>query len=388
MSATNLTPTNIEKLKQLLQTSITNPPNTPPWIEAESEIQNILWNVSERGGLKPTRLKYYTSGIYHLMIPMILAEQGKHEDDSLEAAWSILNRGMGINNINEQDNIETVTKGIELGFIELAVRELRFRPLRYGGKLMTFAFLALTNSALYPNFTNRVIASGAPLACLELIREGGDVENPTMLYNLSSAIGTLNNITRFKREYIQGLPGISDAIRPYLPLITREAQDNMVLIGFNAARLLIRIHSKDDSSKILMENPVILEFYPKFMRKLLNIGIANNYYLHRTYWKLAGLALDLSFISMSNTNNKQQLVPIIPLVLEMMVFHHNGDRELLYHGVIFLSQVVQDEVCLVELQKDPALIKNIKNIILSDREHDKEIVSLLADIVGVVLYHQ
>jgi hypothetical protein len=383
MSTNNLTTTNIKKVKALLDVANKNEPGNAAWNDAENKLYDLLWSFDESGGLKPTRLKYYNSGIFDLLTPIILDKEVKHTNDVFEASWSLINRGMGANDSNEQDNIVTITKGVELGFIELAVRELRFRPLRYDGNLMNRAFLALTSTAIRSNFTNRVVSSGAPLACLELIREGGNVENEITRSNLTSAIGTLNNLTRFNIDAIKVLPGVVDAVKPFLPLLTREGNDNMVMLGFSAAKLIIRLYGKDDSSKVILENPVILEFYPKAMRKVMDIGAVKNYLLYNSYWKLAGVALDLSLISQSDTN-KQLLAPIVPLMLEMMALHHNGDRDVLRYGIIFLSQVSFDESCLAQLQKDKPRIKVIQGIILSDKEHDKETLSLLGVVMNAV----
>jgi hypothetical protein len=384
MSITNLTPTNINQVKQLLEITNTNSPNTPTWTDAENQLEELLWSFDEAGGLKSTRLKYYSSGIFDLIIPIILSEPGKHTNDVLEGAWSLINRGMGTNDVNEQDNIETITKGVELGFIELAVRELRFRPLRYGGKLMYRASLAVLSPAGYGNFTNHVISSGVLAACLDLIRDGGDLENAIDLSNLDTVISVLNNITRFNPTSIRILPNLAEAVQPYLPLLTRQGNDDILMLGFSAAKLLIRLYGKDESSKVIAENPVILDFYPKIMRELMDVGAARNYLLYNSYWKLGGVALDLSLISMSDTN-KQLLVPVVPLMLEMMVLHHNSDRSLLRFGLVFLSQIVLDDSCLVELQKDKERrMKAIQSIILSDKEQDKETLSLLKVVMNVV----
>jgi hypothetical protein len=389
MSIKNLTPTNIIKLKYLLHISKKSEIGSTTWFEAENEMTEILWTLSQRSGLKSTRLQYYSSGIFNILIPIIQADDGKHSNELLEASWGVINRGMGVSDINEQDNVETLEKGVELGFIELAIRELRFRLLRYDGNLIYRAFLALTAPAAYPNFTNHLVNSGVPWICLELIRESGvdedlDLENEIMLTNLTNAMRTINHIARFNIHAIKILPGLIDAVKPYLPLLARQDNDDLVILGFNAARLLIRLYGKDNTCKVILENPIILDFYPKTMRKLMDIGMSKNYYLYKAYWKIASVVFDLSVISMSNTN-KQLLVPILPLVLEMMIFHHNGDCDVLRYGIIFLSQVILDESCLIQLRQDRERIKAIQAIILSDREYDKEDLSVLDSVVKIVL---
>jgi hypothetical protein len=383
MSAINLTPPNIKKVKDLLEVANKNVPGSTVWHDVENKLEDLMWSFRVVDAPKVDRLKYYSSGIFDAVIPIINADAGKHVNEVLHGAWSMVDSAMGSSEINEQDKIETLTKGVELGFIELAVRELRFRPLRYNGKLMDMAFLALQNTAPYSNFTNRLLSSRAPLACLDLIREGGDLENETERGNLSTAIIVLNSIAGRDVEPIKDLPGVVDAVKPYLPLLTQEGNNDVIMLGFRVARLLIRLYGKDESSKVILENPVILEFYPKFMRKVMDVGATKNYLLYNSYWKLVGIALDLSLISKSDTN-KELLVPIVPLMLEMMALHHNGDRDLLRYGVIFLSQVSFDESCLIQLQKDKPRIKIIQGIILSDKEHDKETLSLLGVVMNAV----
>jgi hypothetical protein len=337
------------------------------------------------------RLQYYSSGIFDLLIPIIL--QTTNSNQTLENAWRIVGCAMCVPDVKELDNIETIGKGVELGFIELAVRELKFRPLRYDGKLMYSASLALANSAPYANFTNQLISAGAPLACLEYIRDAGNtIENETTRRNLTAAMTTLNNIARFNVNCVQSLPGVIEVVKPFLPLLRRENNYDMVVFGFTAGRLLIRLYGKENSSKIISENPVIVEFYPLFMRKIMNVGAAQSYYLYNTYWVLAGVMLDLSLISTSTssgdtTNNKHQqlLIPLIPLVLEMMACHHNGDCDVLRFGMIFLSQISSNKSCLAEVKKYLEILLIIQDIILSGVEFDKEIVCLLGEIVCKVM---
>jgi hypothetical protein len=383
-SIKNLTSANVKKVKDLLEVVNKNEPNSTAWNDAEGKLNDLLWSFWEdHVSMKSTRMKYYSSEIFQLVIAIIKAEVGKHTRGTLDNAWSLVECGMVCGSMNDQDNVETVAKGVDLGFIELAVRELHFRPSRFGGQLIRRAFGVLPNCAAYSNFTNRVMSSGAPLACLELIREGGNIENETTRKNLIDAITTLNSIASFNVEPIKVLPGVVDAVKPYLPFLAQEGNDDMIVLGFSAARLIIRLYGKDDSSRVIVENPAILDFYPKFMRKVMDVGAIKSYYLYKSYWVLAGVALDLSLIAMSDTN-KQLLVPIVPLMLEMMALHHNGDHDLIRYGVVFLSQVSFDESCLAQLQKDKPRVKVIQGIILSDKEHDKETLSLLGVVMNTV----
>jgi hypothetical protein len=382
--AFNITPTTIKKAKDLLEIVNKNQPHSSPWNDAERKLEDLFRSFWQQDTPKKIRLQYYGSGIYNeVLIPLINSPPGTHTDAVLCQAWALIDRSMSITDIHEQDNMETLEKGIQLGFIELAVRELRFRPLRYDGFLMKYAYIVLTAPSAYGKFINNLVSAGTPSACLQLIMDAKNTEDDTVRINLLNAIRTLSNMSRFNIDAVRALPGLLDVIKPHLPLLSRDDDDNLTLLGFNAARLLIRLYGKDDSSRIIMENPIILNFYPQLMRRVMDVGISQNYSLYGAYWKLAQIALDLSLISMSDTN-KQLLVPIVPLMLEMMAFHHDGERDVLRYGVVFLSQVAFDESCLAELKKGQERVKTIQGIILSDKEHDKETLSFLSVVMNTV----
>jgi hypothetical protein len=385
--STLITPSTVKKINDVLELVNKMEPHSTSWYEVEIKLENSLWRLRPaKAPTKEIRLQYYSSGIFELIFLIIKSIPGKHTDGVLEAAWGVGQNGVIVPDVHEKDNIETLTKGVELGFVELAVRELSFRPLRCGGVLMDYAFSALANPASYSNFTNHLIEKGVPRTCLQLIRDGGNILDEITRSNLTRAIRTLNNIARFNVESIRMLPGLVDAVKPYLRLLRRHDEgndddDDMIMLGFTVSKLLIKVYGKDDSSKIIMENPIILDFYPKFMRQVMDIGVNNNYKLFNTLWVLAGIALDLSLISTCNTN-KQLLVPIVPLMLEMMLFHNNGDRDVIRYGVVFLSQIYLDEYCGNEIRCKQEWLKQIQEIINSDREFDKETVVLVRDVVS------
>jgi hypothetical protein len=385
MSIPNLTPDNITKVKTLVEIANINDPTTTEWDDAERTIKDLLLSFwLQTDPPKDVRLAYYNSGIFDLVISVIKAEAGTHSFGVLHAAWLLINTTMTCADPNMTDSIETLQKGIELGFLELAIRELRFRPLRHNGSLVKTAFIAITNPSNFSYFTNHVISSGAPVACLELIRQGGNVEHATTRRNLTDAIISLNNLARFNaNSVIHILPDAVDVVKPYLPLLTHIGNDDVVVLGFFAAGLLIRLYGKDDTSNVISENPLILEFYVQFMRDVMDVGPTHNYELYNLCWTLADITFDLSLISMCDAN-KQLLVPIVPLAVEMMALHHNGDRDGLHYGIMFLSQVSFDESCLVELKRNRERVKIIQDIILSDKDQDKETLSLLSVVMNAV----
>jgi hypothetical protein len=388
----HLTPSNIKKAKELLQQCNKYQPGTSQWITNEEKLSSFLDDMitTDSELSKAERLKYYNSGIYDVATPIIAAELGKHQNRTVANAWLLIARLMAIPDTNEKDNVETLSKGVGMGFIELAVRELQFRPLRNDGEFLEYAFICIVAPAVYTEFVSRVIKSGAPLACLNLVREqqkeylSNINDSNVSESNLSDAMRTLNFVAGYDAEVVKHLPGLVDCVRQFLPLLSNEnGNDAQIMLGFSAARLLIRVFGKDDSSKVISENPIILQFYPQLLRKLCDVGPSKNYFLYSGYFKLAFVLLDLSLISMSDTN-KSLLLPLVPLVIEMMVFHHNGNRDLLRHGMVFLSQVSFDESCLVALMTDKERIKTIQGIVLSDKATDTETLSLLSVVMNAV----
>jgi hypothetical protein len=390
----NLTPTNINKAKSLLQQSNSTEPHSPEWNSIQNEL-GILLNsmISSPHPSKQERLLYYLSGIYDVVIPIIKANQGKHQNFLLEDAWLLVQRGMIAIDSNDRDNIETIRKGVELGFIELAVEEARFQPLRYQGRLFYRASHCFTETAIYADFTERVLSSGAPLACLEIIKQGGNLQDPILRSNIGTALRTLTGISLYNIEIVKSLPGIVKAVHPYLPLLTRvdddELDDNeLILLGFIAGRLLVRIGKGEGGSKIIEEKQsVLLDFYPFLMRKAMDAGISTNYLVFNSFIKLNGIALDLSIISGSDIP-KKSLVSIIPLMIEMMLYHNNNghNKELIMYGMVFLSQVSEENACLEILIQHRNGIKAIQDMISADRGFDKETLSLLGEVVGKVVF--
>jgi hypothetical protein len=386
--SSSLTPANIKQVQKLLEISSKNAPTTPAWADAETELSGLLFDFAPRHTpKKKERLLIYSSGIVEILTSILQEPTEKHQDETLEASWAILNSAMTDQDQNEKDNMETLRKGVNAGLIELATKELQYSPLRVHGSLMNYAFMALTEPCLYSEFAPRVMSSGAAVACVEFIRRDGGLlqQNPMIKQNINKAIATLNSCTRHQLVALRSVNGIAQAMYPFLPLLNREVDDSLVIIGFTAARLLIRLYGKDETSKVIEDNPVILEFYPKFIRKLMDVGAAKNYHLYGKVWVLAGISFDLSLMSKSDTLKKNgSLVPFCPLLIEMLAHHYNHDVELMQHGIVFLSQVSFDEACLAALVKDKKLIKDIQGIILGDKSFDKEILSLLSVVMNAV----
>jgi hypothetical protein len=368
---TNLTPTYVKNFKSLLTLSSTLSPNTPPWYSTQEKLTNTLWNVYERDAPKHIRLQIIHSGLLELLIPIIKAPQGQFTNHCLEASTAVLNSCMSVASFDEKDNAETLSMGIELGLIELAVRELKFNPLRYHGRLAWYAFSSLTNSAARLHFVNRLLEAEAHLICVDLLRKVGHnfLQDNIMCAILTSCIRTLNAVARHRVDCLRNISDLTELVHGYVPLLnSQQGQDDLIILGFGAAKLLIRIKNKDEISEILVENPIIMEFYPKLIRQLIQVGRKQHYRLYSSFWKLSGLILDLSLIAQCNDGNMvEMLSPMIPLVLEMMVYHHFDDMDVIKHGLVFLFWVSSSS----SRQKHPPVeefenFNKLKEIVKSD----------------------
>jgi hypothetical protein len=398
----NISPSTIQSIQTLIQLSSTTTPYTLEWDSLQRRLIHVLWSLNYNHPTKEIRVKYYTSGLIEILIPIIQSSSQKFLNETLEMAYALISRCMSVSSVNENDNIETVGMGVKLGLIDLAVRELSYRPLRFGGILMRRAFICLTAPSVYAPFVNDVIQAKAHLACLQLLQDEGQhnyMQDSTLLSNLDSCLLVLNSITRYHGNIIKGLPGIIEITQPYIPLLSSTTNhhqqhnnnnhvldyrhygnDHTIMLGFKATRLLLRIANKEERYTIIMSNPAIVEFYPNLMRKIMDVGQENSYHLYCTYWKLAGVMMDLSILA-SLEGIVTLLIPIIPLLLEMMLNHHNGEYDIIHFGMIFLVEVSTNSVCFNVLKKYhiQEFVK-IKNMIENDSLMDKETIGLLMDL--------
>jgi hypothetical protein len=390
----NLTPENIHKVKTLLELSSDTEPQTDEWFGIQSQLTHHLWYLYPRfDPLKELRVAYFNSGIFDLAIHVIDAENGSYAPEVCEGCWALLGCAIVASDKNEKDNLETITRGVEIGLIELCVKELSYRPLRFDGRLARRAFLAVLNPSTYSIFINRVVNSGAPRVCLDLIRENGDLQNPTTRAIIDQAFITLSFIARYDLDTIKNLPDIVNVAQPYVQYLTREPGEDasMILLGFNATRLLLRISGKEKCSQVIEQNPIILEFYPSHLRKVLDVGPSKSYSLYSRYWKLVALALDVALIASADNINLQLLVPLCPIVVEMMVYHYKDDYDILRYGLIFLGHVIRNAACRSTLVESSSSsddddnsnrVQMIQEIIQSDCTLEKEMAALLFDFVS------
>jgi hypothetical protein len=88
--AHNLTPTNIKKVKDLLEIANNNVPGSTTWSDAETKLNDLFWSFWECEPPKSIRLKYYNSGIYESIISIIQADIGRHTNYVLDNVWSLV----------------------------------------------------------------------------------------------------------------------------------------------------------------------------------------------------------------------------------------------------------------------------------------------------------
>jgi hypothetical protein len=387
----SLTPSNITKLKTYLNQSNQLQPQTPQWHSIQHQLSDLINEmICHPAPNKSECLQYYNSGIFEeIIIPIINQSQSHpfhqpHSQITLENCWCIISRAMSSQDKNEFDNVHTLTRGVQLGFIDSTVRELKRRPIR--GEILIEAFTCLCSTAVYSEFTKIIIDSQAPLACLELIRDGGNIIHDDVIRsNIVDSFRILNSIAGYCSEPIRALPGLVDIVSNYLPLLTPEGNHQLIMVGFRAVKLLIRVSSNTDKRQIIEENSMILQFYPKFIRKLMDVGREkHSYLLYNTIWRIAGVSLDMSLIATS-IGDKSLLVPLVPLMVELLAFHHHNNSDeydLIRFGMIFLFQASLDTACLIEMKKNKHHMKIIQHVILSDRLYDRDTVSLLDDVMN------
>jgi hypothetical protein len=387
MSADNLTPHNIKKAQELLLISLEQIPNSNEWNIQQQQLCTILrYMTCPPAPNKSTRLKYYSSGIYEqVIIPILQCKPGLHREDTLIRTWCIIQKGVVGPDSSTKDNLETLSLGVELGFIELALQELIL--YRHDGRILEYAFLALNEPSLTEEHVHRIISNQIPRACLQLIsKHGANIhDSSTMLINIRWAVRVLNGVALYHVEALRDLIGLDNAVKQFVPLLRNddEIDDDLIMLGFSSARLLIRVYGKDHSSRVIEDNPDALEFFVPLMRKIMDVGFNKSYSLYHTYWRINGLMVDLAIVALSDTN-KKLLVPIVPLVIEMMRFHHHDDHELIHNGMIFLSEVVLDKACLAEMKNNSKSLEIIYQVIVDEKSYEKETVALLGVVMNEV----
>jgi hypothetical protein len=348
----------------------------------QQQISSIFYELDDNSPTKMKRITYAKSGLFNLCMQVIKDPTENHSTDTLLNAWSLLSVVMCTSSLDEQDNVETLGIGIDLGIVDLAVRELSFNPLRDNGLPMNRAFTVLTNTAAKYEFAGKVVSTGIiPLLVSLIKRKETLLQDEINLDNISMAFSILASFAMLQPNALRDVPDIIKIAVSCLPYLHITDNDLLVITGFKSARILIRLFGKDESSRVIRENPVILEFYPEFIRKLLQSGPENRFEAYDSNWYISGVMLDLSLITVEG--NQKLLAPIIPLAIEMLSLYGKSDYELLRYGIIFLSQIVVDDWLRKEiLIQEKIRLQMITNIVLSDQLLDKEVISLMVGVVN------
>jgi hypothetical protein len=239
MSIKNLTPKKVFQANKLFQQITSIPPNTSQRLTKESNLELLLDSILVFNPGKEIRLKYYSSGIFGVAIKIVQAERDTFRESLTYSAWRILECGVTVPDL-DQDNIITLQKGIDHGFLALAVREIKMRRSLL---MMDRAFSCIVNSSIHAQFIPNIISSGALQACVEIIRTGGDYEyDPLVRKNISTSFSVLSSIGARNPHALRDLPGgLIEASIPYISLLQRVGNDELVILGFKAARMCIQI---------------------------------------------------------------------------------------------------------------------------------------------------
>jgi hypothetical protein len=384
---TLLTPHLTTTLHQLLQSSEKTIPLSPEHTSIQTSIVELLMDIQRKSIDRTNRLLCFTLGIVELCISIIQTKPpALHLDNILEWSWIIIKQSFHRIEDNEDNentnNTQLMKLGISIGILELSVYEISFRPLRMQGNLAGWANKCLLAIASRDIFINRIIESNVHFACLNLIHLPGNVEtDPDYRENVSDAFAILNWIAFYRPDLLRDLSEINliDTAIPWLPLLM-NGNDKIKRVGFVAARMIIRIGSHA-VAKVIEEYPIVIEFLQKLISQLCDLG--PNRAIYGVTWNLSGVVRDVALINI--TNNKHLLVPIVPLMLDLVIKYGKDDYELIQHGVIFLSQVAcNDESCLLSLRNDKNKIKLIQHIVQSECLFGKETLGLLDIVVREV----
>jgi hypothetical protein len=380
-----------KQAQSLFQESQLTTPNSTEWTSIQIKLSRILNDVRVIEPSKPIRISLFESGIYNVAISIIAAKPGLFRLETIEDAWYLASESMYVSDANSKSEDETVYLAVQLGLIELAAKELQYKPnLRYHGRIMEAAFICLTCAASMPDLAHRVIANQVVENILDII-ERGDISTRTHIENLSSSLIVLTWLAMTKREallhHLSSNLGNIDVIQLISPLfvhLENVHDDKIVLIGFQAVRVIIRLYITEDigANQVQRHAISVIQFYCKVMQQVLTSGKAKGFVAFHGHWALNGLCLDASLLSLSNKCNRNGLLsPLIPYIIEMMSTYGYNDYNVLYHGLIFLTEISQDKDCLQILLDYKLSLKQIEHVILSEWWINPEIRVLL----GIVL---
>jgi hypothetical protein len=342
----------------------------------EEKLVRLLLSLYVNTADKEKRIRYHSSGmIQYICIPIIQAEPGTYHGELIRCAWVLIECSSATPD-DDRDNIETLSKIVENEeILPLAVRELRFKPLRENGEIMYRVWASVINVASYEIFVDKVIQTGIVSPTIEIVRER-NLQSTMSRAAISSALGLLCWISMFRPAVLRNhADELILATLPLLSLLNHEF-DSQIMVGFRASRLIIRLEKKDESYRIISENPGILQFYLTLMEKVLK-SKHSNFNVYSNYWVLAGIAKDLALLSLWELNSHQQLlVQHVPLLIEMICSHGVSDYELLYQGGIFLSRMCTLQPVLVLLKQNIIKLNKIHAILSSDPCCDAKILVL------------
>jgi hypothetical protein len=384
--------------QELVHISDSSTPRTSSWDIAQTQLSMLFEELWIRAPSQAIRLEFYNDPhILHVCIDIIKANDGKHSYNALIGAWSILSMVMYIDNANDPTEYQVMARGVEqYQLIELAAYELNYKPLRFNGVLLNCAFLALISPSGSYDYAGKVVETNAPKVLAEIVGEG-NLSSQINIINVSGAISVLSWLSMTRPSSIRTLPDIVSSCIPLIPLLRDGGEDDdLVKIGFRAARLLLRTADYETTLEIIHQYfQIIIDFYPEFMEQVLAAGVEHGFCAYSTRWSLSGIMLDLYKLANSGID-KSLLIHIIPLVVDFLFIkgHSFQNVELLELGILFCSSICDNQQCmetLCDLNYDITnndrycWIQTIAQVIKSNHVFSVEVIVALDNVVNHVI---
>jgi hypothetical protein len=378
---------------QTIQDAISHDHDTPQYHTNQFRLSKYFRDLDERHPSLEKRRKFHQLGIYQLAIQVIKAKPQVHLETTIRDAWIFVSGAMFVNNSNNKREFEAVHQGIELGLIELAADELmKYSPYRFEGRMLNPAFLCLTCASVQSENVSRVLNSGVIPICCDIIKKA-DMSDRIRRGILSDSLRMFNWCAMSQPQILQNIDGLFDAAIGILPLLTTNDIDDVIIIGFQASRLLIRTLPPEDCAKVIIhEHPAVLQFYEECMERILKSGKSNGYFAYNTFWSFAGLVFDLYRLSLAihatNRNNNHILSPLISKVVEILNVSETDNYDVFLYGIAFLAEIRHDNGYheILQVQCREGLLKLYK-VLLAECSSPfyVETIGLLGDVVGSIV---
>jgi hypothetical protein len=312
--------------------------------------------------------------IHHVIkSPLISLESGSR-------AWTILS-GMCVDEkmfTGTENSDDAVIRCCEYHVLEVAIEELRYDPSRFNGFLRELATTVIQNSCASQKVSERCLQLGLHVDIMKIIQEASiqeNGENEDLIEWYLFGIRCFAWLARYRAGELKDLtPGIVHACVDLLKYLNSPNHSTMML-GFTAAKTIIRIVGKDENSTVIHQNPTIIDFYSRYLRR----AIVNR---HENV-SISGQVVDLALISLADKNKPLMFNTVSAVTAAVDMFGIN-DSELLYYSLLFLSQISSDELCKQELKTQKHVIDKLAKIIHSSSQFSIEERAMINVVVDAV----